>query len=141
MFIELLEEPKTPLSKGVGSPFRRSGGIRAGSTNSPKTLQNNGVAACGIPPSRLFKATHLPLTREALRMTNRSKNICLSNGMLLPKSTFSIEAQSTEKSCHSEEGVSLTWESVPLNISIIWEFDIKQRFLGMRIATSLRSSQ
>ena len=68
----------TPLSKGVGSPFRRSGGIRAGSTNSPKTLQNNGVAACGIPPSRLFKATHLPLTREALGASNCSTNFCLT---------------------------------------------------------------
>ena len=78
MFLELLEEPKTPLSKGVGSPFRRSGGIRAGSTNSPKTLQNNGVAACGIPPSRLFKATHLPLTREALGEADSSINIYLT---------------------------------------------------------------
>ncbi|MBQ4564919.1 MAG: hypothetical protein IJA48_01075, partial [Oscillospiraceae bacterium] len=31
---------------------------------------------------------------------------------------------------------SPTWESVPLNVSIIWEFDIKQRFLGIRIATA-----
>ena len=77
-FAEQLDAPKTPLLKGVGSPFRRSGGIRAGSTNSPKTLQNNGVAACGIPPSRLFKATHLPLTREALGAFGSSRNIYLT---------------------------------------------------------------
>ena len=44
---------------------------------------------------------------------NSSTNFCFSNCLLLPKSTFSIEEQATEKSCHSEEGVSPTWESVP----------------------------
>ena len=63
-------------------------------------------------------------------------NRCLSNCLLPSKSTFSIEVQTTEKPCHSEEGVSPTWESVPLNVSIIWEFDIKQRVLRIRIATA-----
>ena len=63
-------------------------------------------------------------------------NRCLSNCMLLPKSTFSIEKQATEEPCHSEEGVSPTWESVPLNVSIIWEFGIKRRVLRIRIATA-----
>ena len=55
---------------------------------------------------------------------------------LTPKTSLPIEAEATEEPCHSEEGVSPTWESVPLNVSIIWEFDIKQRFLGIRIATA-----
>ena len=63
-------------------------------------------------------------------------NRCLSVCLLPPKSTFSIEEQATEKSCHSEEGVSPTWESVPLNVSIIWEFGIKRRVLRIRIATA-----
>ena len=77
MFIELFAAPKTPLSKGVGSPFRWSGGIRAGSTNSPKTLQNNGVAVCGIPPSRLFKATHLS-TRHKFDQPNWKFGVSLT---------------------------------------------------------------
>ena len=52
-------------------------------------------------------------------------NRCFSVCWLPPKSIFSIEEQSTEKPCHSEEGVSPTWESVPLNVSIIWEFSVK----------------
>ena len=59
-----------------------------------------------------------------------------SNCLLPSKSTFSIEEQSTEKPCHSEEGVSPTWESVPLNVSNIWEFGIKRRVLRIRIATA-----
>ena len=77
MFIELFAALMTPLSKGVGSPIRRSGGIRAGSTNSPKTLQNNGVAACGIPPSRLFKATHLS-TRHKFDQPNYKFGVSLT---------------------------------------------------------------
>ena len=49
---------------------------------------------------------------------------------------LSIEEQATEEPCHSEEGVSPTWESVPLNVSIIWEFGIKRRVLRIRIATA-----
>ena len=52
-------------------------------------------------------------------------NKCLSNCLLPSKSTFSIEVQATEKPCHCEEGVSPTWQSVPLNVSNIWEFRVK----------------
>ena len=89
-FSYCLPVPKTPLLKGVGSPIRRSGGIRAGSTNSPKALQNNGVAACGIPPSRLFKATHLPLTREALGAADRPISIYLT---IVPAATPCVPLQ------------------------------------------------
>ena len=53
-----------------------------------------------------------------------------------PRTALPINAEAIEKPCHSEEGVSPTWESVLLNVSNIWEFGIKQRFLGMRIATA-----
>ncbi len=66
----------------------------------------------------------------------KEENRCFSVCLLPSKSTFSIEDQSTEKSCHSEEGVSPTWESVLLNVSIIWEFGIKRRVLRIRIATA-----
>ena len=52
-------------------------------------------------------------------------NGCLSVCLLTPKTSLPIEAEATEKPCHSEEGVSPTWESVPLNVSIIWEFSVK----------------
>ena len=77
-FSKCWRNQRPPCQRGSDRLFRRSGGIRAGSTNSPKTLQNNGVAACGIPPSRLFKATHLPLTREALGEADSSRNIYLT---------------------------------------------------------------
>ena len=70
-----------------------------------------------------------------MRFEIKSKR-CFSVCLLPSKSTFSIEEQATEKSCHSEEGVSQTWESVPLNVSIIWEFGIKRRVLRIRIATA-----
>ena len=63
-------------------------------------------------------------------------NRCLSNCMLLPKSTFSIEEQATEQPCHCEAAFMPTWQSVPLNVPIIWEFGIKRRVLRIRIATA-----
>ena len=53
-----------------------------------------------------------------------------------PRTALPIDTEAIEKPCHSEEGVSPTWESVPLNVSIIWEFGIKQRVLRIRIATA-----
>ena len=45
---------------------------------------------CGIPPSRLFKATHLPLTREALGAFGSSKNIDLT---VMPAATPCVPLQ------------------------------------------------
>ena len=42
-----------------------------------------------------------------------------------PRTALPIDAEAIEKPCHSEEGVSPTWESVPLNVLNIWEFSIK----------------
>ena len=53
-----------------------------------------------------------------------------------PRTALPIDAEATEKPCHCEEGVSPTWESVPLNVSNIWEFGIKRRVLRIRIATA-----
>ena len=94
------------------------------------------VSAAQLSATKERYRCGVPLAGAPTMRFEIESNRCLSVCWLPPKSIFSIEEQSTEKPCHCEEGVSPTWQSVPLNVSIIWEFGIRRMVLRIRIATA-----